>query len=261
MTASEFDLSGKVVLITGGNGGIGLGMADALARAGASLAIWGTNPDKNTAAIEQLHAHGSDAASFVCDVSDRAAVDAQMAATLDRFGRIDGCIANAGVSGRGARSFLDIDPDEWARVLSVNLDGVYHTYQSVLRHMVERAETGDPGGRLACISSLASQSGAARNQHYAASKGALNAMTYALAVEFARYGITANAILPGWIETDMTQNTIANAKFAEAAGKRIPVRRWGTPADFGGIATYLMSDASVYHTGQLIQIDGGYWRF
>jgi NAD(P)-dependent dehydrogenase (short-subunit alcohol dehydrogenase family) len=194
-------------------------------------------------------------------VAERAEVEQQMAATLERFGRVDGCIANAGVSGRGARSFLEIEPEEWSRVLSVNLDGVYHTYQAVLRHMVARAEAGDPGGRLACVSSLASVSGAARNQHYAASKGALNAMTFALAVEFARYGITANAILPGWIATDMTEDAMANAKFAEAAGKRIPVRRWGQPEDFGGIAVYLMSDASAYHTGQLLQIDGGYLRF
>ncbi|GHF48845.1 SDR family NAD(P)-dependent oxidoreductase [Seohaeicola zhoushanensis] len=259
--ANPFDLSGKVALVTGGNGGIGLGMAEAMAAAGASVAIWGTNAEKNARALDRLRAHGGEAEAFVCDVSDRAAVEASMAATLDRFGRVDGCFANAGVSGRGERSFLDITPEEWRRVLSVNLDGVYHTYQAVLRHMVARAEAGDPGGRLACVSSLASVSGAARNEHYAASKGALNAMTYALAVEFARYGITANAILPGWIATDMTETARDNAKFAQAAGARIPVRRWGEPTDFGGIAVYLMSDASAYHTGQLLQIDGGYFRF
>ncbi|MFK7751328.1 MAG: SDR family NAD(P)-dependent oxidoreductase [Sedimentitalea sp.] len=261
MSNASFDLSGKVALITGGNGGIGLGMAEAIANAGGQLAIWGTNADKNAAAVETLRAAGAEAESWQCDVSDRAQVDAAMAATLTRFGRVDGCFANAGVSGRGARSFLDIDPEEWRRVLSVNLDGVYHTYQAALRHMVERADAGDPGGRLVAISSLASVSGAAMNQHYAASKGALNAMTFALAVEYARHKITANAILPGWIATDMTQDAMANERFATAAGKRIPARRWGEPADFGGIATYLMSDASAYHTGQLLQIDGGYWRF
>ena len=257
----NFDLTGKVVLVTGGNGGIGLGMAEAVARAGASLAIWGTNADKNAAAVETLRAHGVEAESWTCNVADRTAVDETMAATLGRFGRLDGCIANAGVSGRGAKSFLDIDPEEWRRVLSVNLDGVYHTYQAALRHMVARAEAGDPGGRLVAISSLASVSGAARSQHYAASKGALNAMTFALAVEFARHGITANAILPGWIATEMTADAMANEKFANAAGKRIPMRRWGEPSDFGGMAVYLMSDASAYHTGQLMQIDGGYFRF
>ena len=261
MTKPQFDLTGKVALVTGGNGGIGLGMANAMAAAGADIAIWGTNPDKNAAAAEQLGSYGTRVKAYTCNVADRAEVDAQMAATLEDFGRIDGCFANAGVSGRGARSFLEITPDEWRRGMSVNLDGVYHTYQAALRHMVDRANAGDPGGRLACVSSLASVSGAARAEHYAASKGALNAMTYALAVEFARYGITANAILPGWIATDMTEDARDNAKFAEAAGKRIPVRRWGEPADFGGIAVYLLSDASAYHTGQLLQIDGGYFRF
>lgn len=256
-----FDLSGKVALVTGGNGGIGLGMAEAMARAGADIAVWGTNPDKNAAAEETLRKHGVKAQSYICNVADPDAVNTAMADTLTTFGRVDGCFANAGVSGRGAASFLEIDFEEWRRVLSVNLDGVYHTYQAALRHMVERAKSGDAGGRLVAVSSLASVSGAAMSEHYAASKGALNAMTFALAVEFARFGITANAILPGWIETDMTENAIGNEKFATIVGKRIPARRWGKPEDFGGIATYLMSDASSYHTGQLLQVDGGYWRF
>jgi len=261
MTTDLFDLSGKVALVTGGNGGIGLGMATAVATAGANVAVWGTNPDKNAAAKEQLSGIGIEAESYVCNVADAADVNRAMAATLARFGRIDACFSNAGVTGRGAKSFLDITPDDWRRVMSVNLDGAFHTYQAVLRHMVERAGKGDQGGRLVAISSLASVSGPPRNEHYAASKGALNAMTFALAVEFARYGVTANAILPGWIETGMTENLMANEKFSAAAGARIPMRRWGKPDDFGGIAVYLMSDASAYHTGQLIQIDGGYWRY
>ena len=261
MSGNMFELSGKVVLVTGGNGGIGYGMAEALAKAGADVAIWGTTPDKTAAATEKLKALGGKAAGFVCNVADQADVDAKMDATLAEFGRLDGCIANAGVSGRGARSFLEIDHAEWRRVLDVNLDGVFFTYQAALRHMVARSEAGDPGGRLACVSSLASVSGAARSEHYAASKGALNSMTYGLAVEFAKHGITANAILPGWIATDMTENAIGNPKFAQNVGARIPTRRWGEPADFGGVAVYLMSDASVYHTGQLLQVDGGYFRF
>ena len=251
----------KVALVTGGNGGIGLGMATALASAGANVAIWGTNADKNAAAKEKLAAIGVEAEAYVCNVADAGEVESTMAATLARFGRLDACFANAGVTGRGAKSFLDIKPDDWRRVLSVNLDGTFHTYQAALRHMVERAGKGDHGGRLVAVSSIASISGPPRNEHYAASKGGLNALTFAIAVEFARYGVTANAILPGWIETDMTQNLMSNEKFVAAAGSRIPLRRWGRPEDFGGIAVYLASDASAYHTGQLIQIDGGYWRF
>ena len=262
MNNALFDLSGKVALITGGNGGIGLGMAKAVAQAGANVAIWGTNPDKNAAATQTLAALGVEAASFVCDVSDRAQVNASMADTLARFGRVDGCFANAGVtSSPNIRSFLDITPEEWRRVMSVNLDGTFYTYQAVLTHMVERAGQGDKGGRLVAVSSLASVSGAALNEHYAATKGGLNALTFALATEYARFGITANAILPGWIETDMTTDAIANEKFSDAVGKRIPARRWGAPDDFGGLAVYLMSDASSYHTGQLLQVDGGYWRY
>ncbi|MEM7060355.1 MAG: SDR family oxidoreductase [Pseudomonadota bacterium] len=256
-----FDLSGKTVLITGGNGGIGLGMAKACAGAGASLAIWGTNPDKNAAATEALRATGAEAEAWIVDVADAGSVDTAMAATLDRFGRVDGCIANAGVSGRGKHVFHEMPAEEWRRMMSINLDGVFHTYQAALKHMIDRASNGDPGGRLVALSSLASVSGAARNEHYAATKGALNAMTYALAVGYARYGITANAILPGWIETDMTADAFANEKFAQNVGARVPVRRWGKPDDFGGMAVYLMSDASSYHTGQLLQIDGGYNRF
>ncbi|MEM7212093.1 MAG: SDR family NAD(P)-dependent oxidoreductase, partial [Pseudomonadota bacterium] len=122
-----FDLSGKVALVTGGNGGIGLGMADAIARCGAGVAIWGTNPDKNAHALEQLRGHGIEAEAWVCNVADRDAVFATTAKVLERFGRIDGCFANAGVSGRGRRSFLEIDPEEWQRVMTINVDGVYNT--------------------------------------------------------------------------------------------------------------------------------------
>ena len=127
--------------------------------------------------------------------------------------------------------------------------------------MKSRAEAGDPGGRLVVTSSLASISGAARNEHYAATKGGVTAMIKALSVELARHGVTANAILPGWIETDMTAKVMANEKFAANVMPRIPARRWGRPEDFGGIAVYLMSDASAYHTGDEILIDGGYFLF
>jgi NAD(P)-dependent dehydrogenase (short-subunit alcohol dehydrogenase family) len=268
MAFTPFDLSGRVALITGGNGGIGLGMARGLVQAGCSVCIWGTNEQKNAAALAELEAlreapgdgPGPDVAALRVDVGDRAQVDDAFAQTLERFGRVDGCFANAGVGGR-ARSFNDMSPEEWQRVLRVNLDGVYHTFQNATRHMVDRAQAGDPFGRLVGTASLAALSGQARGEHYAASKGALVSMIKALAVEFARYGVTANTILPGWIETAMTEGAFANEKFESVVLKRIPARRWGRPEDFAGIAIYLMSTASDYHSAETFLIDGGYFVF
>ena len=260
MTYTPFDLSGKVALITGGNRGIGLGMAEALAQAGADICLWGRDEARNTAAVESLKIHGTRVSAQVCDVADDSQVVDRMGDCLTEFGRIDGCFANAGVLG-GARSFFDISTDDWHQVLGVNLDGAFFTLKAAAAHMKERAESGDPAGRLIVTSSLASISGAARNEHYAATKGGVSAMMKALSVELARYGVTANAILPGWIETDMTETAMSNEKFAGNVMPRIPVRRWGQPEDFGGIAIYLMSDASAYHTGDEILIDGGYFLF
>ena len=258
MTA--FDLSGKVAIITGGNGGIGLGMAQALVEAGCAVHIWGRNAEKNAKALQTLRAKGR-AEATICDVSDPKSVEAAMSKALDMFGRVDGCFANAGVGGGGRHSFLERTLEEWRTLLATNLDGAFLTLQAAARHMVERAGRGDAFGRLVVTSSIASIFGTARNEHYAASKAALNAMSRALAVELARYGITANAILPGWIKSEMTEGVMGNDKFVGAVMPRIPMRRFGAPEDFGGIAVYLMSRASAYHTGDLFLIDGGYALF
>ena len=253
-----FDLTGKVALVTGGNSGIGLGMARAMAQAGADVAIWGTNPAKNASAKTDLAKTGRRVLALECDVSDEKAVEAAFAETVRELGRVDGCFANAGVIGRdGSASFVDMSAQEWRRVLRVNLDGAFFTFRAAARHMVERGG----GGVLVGTASLAAIEGAARNEHYAATKGGLISMIRALAVEFARYGVRAHAILPGWIETDMTANAIGNDKFARNVLPRIPMRRWGEGSDFGGIAVYLMSSASSYHTGDTFLIDGGYALF
>ena len=253
-----FDLTGKVALVTGGNSGIGLGMAQAVAEAGADVAIWGTNTSKNATAKAELAKTGRKIIALECDVGDEAAVDKCFADTLKQLGRVDGCFANAGVSGRsGATSFAQMEASEWHRVLKVNLDGAFFTFRAGARHMVERGG----GGALVGTASLAAIEGAPRSEHYAATKGAMISMIRALAVEFARHGVRANAILPGWIETDMTANAIGNEKFANNVLPRIPMRRWGTGDDFGGIAVYLMSPASTYHTGDTFLIDGGYALF
>ncbi len=258
MAYQGFDLSGKVALVTGGNGGIGLGMAEALAAAGAEVCIWGTNEDKNREAAARLEAQGRRVLALVCDVADETAVEACFAETLDRLGRVDACFANAGVSGRaGVTSFVELSTEEWRRVTGINLDGAFFTFRAAARHMIERGG----GGSLVGTASLAAIEGAPRNQHYAATKGGLISMIKGLAVELARHQVRANAILPGWIETRMTETLLGQERFRDAVLPRVPARRWGGPADFGAIAVYLASDASAYHTGDSIVIDGGYTVF
>ena len=256
--ANPFDLTGHAALVTGGNSGIGLGMARALVQAGASVAVWGTNEEKNAKALGELQALGSQGtvAAFKCDVGDEEQVESVFAQTLGALGRVDSCFANAGIGG-GAPSFHEFTLDGWRRVTRVNLDGVFLTFRAAVRHMVERGT----GGSLAVTSSLSAIEGARANQAYASCKGGVISMVKGLAVEYARHGIRANAILPGWIDTPMTAGVLAWDRFRDKVLPRIPFRRWGGPGDFGGIAVYLASDASRYHTGDTIVIDGGYGIF
>jgi NAD(P)-dependent dehydrogenase (short-subunit alcohol dehydrogenase family) len=255
-----FDLSGRVALITGGNGGIGLGMADGLAQHGCEISIWGTNEEKNAAALEKLKAHGTKVTALKCDVSNQQQVKECFSETLKNHGRIDGCFANAGIGSRGNR-FDDIEKEEWDRIIDVNLNGVFYTFKYAAKHMRERAGSGDAFGRLVGTASLAAVSGQAKGQHYAATKGGLVSMIKALAVEYARYGVTAHTILPGWIETAMTESSFGWDKFVDNVIPRIPMRRWGQPEDFAAIAVYIMSKASGYHTAENFLIDGGYSVF
>lgn len=258
MTYGGFDLTGKVALVTGGNSGIGLGMAEALAQAGANVCIWGSNPDKNKTAQAHLEKFGTKIHAVKCDVGNEAEVEKSFAETLEVMGHVDNCVANAGVSGKGAYAFHELPTEEWRRLLAVNLDGVFFTLRAAARHMVERGK----GGSLVTMASTAAIEGAARNGHYGASKGAVVSLTRALAVEYARYKIRANTILPGWIETPMTDRLFKNNKpFTEKVLPRVPARRGGLGSDFGPIAVYLASDATNYTTGQTFVIDGGYTIF
>ena len=257
MTFKPFDLTGKVALVTGGNGGIGLGMAEGLASAGAKVVVWGLNPEKNEDASARLKAHGGEVLVQRVDVSDEPAVVAGVAEAIEAMGRLDFVAANAGVGG-GAASFAEFSTEQWRRVTTVNLDAVMWTFREACKHMVERAKAGDPGGSLLVTSSTSAIDGAPRNQAYASTKGAVIAMIRGIAVEYARHGVRANAVLPGWIRSDMTAGLQSWEKFNQQVIARVPMRRWGEPEDFSGLAVYLASDASRFHTGDSFVIDGGY---
>ncbi len=254
--ADRFDLSGKVALITGGNSGIGLGIAKGVASAGANVAIWGRNADKNTAAKELLSTYGRRVLALECNVSDRAAVEDAFRQTIEHFGRLDGCFANAAVTGSSKHNFLRMSLSEWQQVLHTNLDGTFNTFQVAARYMAANG-----GGVLVGTTSTSAIEGAPRNQHYAASKGGMISMIRGLAVELARHNIRVHALMPGWIDTAMTKKLTTRAMLGDPIKARIPMGRWGTGDDFAGIAIYLMSSAAAYQTGDTIVIDGGYSLF
>ncbi len=253
---SRFDLTGKGCIVTGGNSGIGLGYAHGLAEAGASVCIWGTNEEKNARARAELERHGTRVEALRADVGDPEAVRQAFATTVEALGNVHAVFANAGIGGRGT-PFAAMTLEEWRDVFRVNMEGVFTTFQESVRHMMVHGE----GGSLVVTSSLSAREGAPRSEHYASTKAGVIAMVRGLAVEHARHGIRANAILPGWIETAMTDKAIHNEVFQKKVLPRIPVRRWGTGDDFAGVAVYLASDASSYHTGDALLIDGGYACF
>lgn len=255
--AGPTDLSGQVALVTGGNGGIGLGMAEGLVLAGASVAICGRNPDKVDAAVEHLSAmcDGAAVAGFRADVSVEADVVDVVAATVERFGRLDACVANAGISGDS--SILDLSLEEWRRVMAVNLDGVFLTLREAARQMVDQGD----GGALVAVSSTSSEHGAPRQAHYATSKAGILALVRSMAVALARHGIRANSLVPGWTLTELTELGYGYDKFREATISRTPVRRWGQPEDFRAVAAFLCDRRATFHTGDEVTLDGGYTVF
>ncbi|MFL0356813.1 SDR family NAD(P)-dependent oxidoreductase [Erythrobacter sp. GH1-10] len=250
-----FDLSGRVAVITGGNGGLGLGMARGLVKSGANVAIWARNEAKNAKALLEVRSFGTaEAVAIPCDVAEEADVEAAMAKTLEIFGRVDVCFANAGISGAGT-AIPDMTVEGWDRTLAVNARGPALTYKYVTRHMIERARNGDPGGKLIVTSSGQSIMGVNRSSDYAASKAAVNGLTRGAAFELARYQITANALLFGYYETDITAK--ADPKFAAWMEKRIPLRRPGDHEGLEGLAVFFASPHSDYITGQCLPVDGG----
>lgn len=248
-------LTGRTVLVTGGNGGIGLGIARGCAAAGADIVLWGRDQEKNGLAVAALEGEGRRVHAVVCDVTDADAVDAAFAASVEwSGGRIDAVIANAGTTGRGV-PFLDVSLDEWHRVLQTNLDGTFLTLQAGARHLVETG--GD--GSLVAVSSTSAIHGAAGNEAYGTSKAAVLGLVRALAVALARHRIRVNALVPGWTETELTAP--APQSFRDITIARTPARRWADPSEMGPAAAYLADPTHTFHTGDTLVVDGGYTVF
>lgn len=254
MSRQIFDLEGHVALVTGGNGGLGLAMAKGLVKAGASIAIWGRNADKNAAAVAELEAVGGIAEAFTCDVTDPDAAASVFAATLERFGTINSCFANAGGSGvRGP--FHKLTPPDWQATIDLNVSSVISTFQLAVGHWLETKST----GKLIVTSSIASIIGLPMATGYSMTKAAVEGLIRGLAIEYGRAGIQANAILPGFIETEMSLDTPQH--FQDGAKRRAASGEIGKLEDMEGIAVYLASKESRFMTGQSIVLDGGHTIF
>lgn len=250
--SNPFDLTGRAALVTGGNGGIGFGIAAGLARAGAMVAIAGRNAEKNARAAAELEALGAKVMAIEADVSDEASVAAMTAHATERFGRIDILVANAGINIR--KSPEDYATAEWHQIINANLTSLFLCANAVLPAFRTAG-----GGKIIAIGSMSSIFGGAIIGPYAASKGAVVQYTKSLAVAWARYNVQVNAILPGFIDTDLTRGGRQSAPaMFERIVERTPAGRWGQPEDLAGLAVFLASRASGFITGTAIPADGGY---
>jgi 2-dehydro-3-deoxy-D-gluconate 5-dehydrogenase len=252
MTAASFDLRGKVAIVTGGNGGIGLGMAQGLADAGADIAVVGRNEAKSAAAVADLRARGISAIAVATDVTDGDAVAAMIARVTSELGRIDILVNNAGMSIRKPPHVLEAD--EWQQVIDTNLTSAF-----ICSKAAYPALKASGGGKVINIGSMMSIFGAGFAPAYAASKGGIVQFTRACACAWATDNIQVNAILPGWIDTDLTKRAREQVDgLHDRVLARTPAGRWGDIGDFAGIAVFLSSKASDFVTGAAIPVDGGY---
>ncbi len=247
-----FDLTGKVALVTGGNGGIGLGMARGLAKAGASIVIAARNQEKSEAAAEELRGLGRSVLCLPVDVADEQSIKDMTAAALAEFGRIDCLIANAGINIR--RPPQDYTVEEWKSVIDTNLNGPFYCAQAVYPAMKAQG-----GGKIITIGSMASIFGLPFAAAYASTKGGIVQFTRVLATAWADDNIQVNSILPGWIDTELTRDARSVVDgLHDRVEKRTPAGRWGSPSDFEGIAVFLAGPGSDFVTGTAIPVDGGY---
>ena len=249
---SQFDLTGRVAIVTGGNGGIGLGMAKGLAAAGAKVVIAARNQDKSAAAVAAIRAAGGEAFAVPLDVASETSVTAMVATALKQYGRIDILVANAGINIRKTPELLDVA--DWRTVVDTNLTGPFMCAKGCHPAMLAAG-----GGKVIVIGSMSSIFGLPFAPAYSATKGGIVQLARACAVAWARDNIQVNALLPGWIDTDLTKSARQQvAGLNERVVARTPAGRWGDPADFAGITVFLASKASDFVTGTAIPVDGGY---
>lgn len=247
-----FDLSGKVAIVTGGNGGIGLGMAQGLAAAGATVVIAGRNHHKNSEAVAAVKSQGGQAHAVAVDVMQQASCEQMVQITLQAYGRVDILVNNAGMNIRKQPQSYALA--EWNEVMQTNLTSAFVCSQAVYGAFEKNR-----AGKIINIGSMMSLFGASFATPYAASKGGMVQMTKALACAWAAQNIQVNAILPGWIDTDLTRQARVDVQgLHDRVLERTPAKRWGVPNDFAGIAVFLASSASDFITGAAIPVDGGY---
>lgn len=256
-TCTNFDITGRQALVTGGGSGIGLAIARGLAEHGADVCLWGRSEAKLQAAIRELTGLPGAITSRRVDVSDESEV-IEGFESLEQG--LDIAAVNAGL-GSTLTPFLNETSEHYREIMSVNLDGAFWTIREAAKAMTLEGASGLMGGSIIVISSLAAVQGAGLNQSYAASKAGVLAIANGAAVELARHHIRVNSILPGWIATEMTTAAQASNAFTERVIARVPMRRWGRPEELAGAAVYLASDAARYQTGTTTVIDGGYSMF
>jgi 2-deoxy-D-gluconate 3-dehydrogenase len=249
---ADGELKGRVAVVTGGNGGIGLGMARGMGAAGAAIVVAGRNAEKSRRAVAELGALGAEAAAIEVDVADEASVNALVRAAVDRFGRLDILVNNAGMNIR--KPVHELSLAEWRQVLDTNLTSAFLLSRAVYPIMKKNG-----GGKIINIGSMMSIFGASFAPAYAASKGGIVQLTKATATAWARDNIQVNAVLPGWIDTELTTNARREVPgLHERVLARTPASRWGVPDDLSGIAVFLGGPASDFVTGTAIAVDGGY---
>jgi NAD(P)-dependent dehydrogenase (short-subunit alcohol dehydrogenase family) len=252
-----FDLTGKVGLVTGANSGLGFGFASGMARCGADVVIWGRREERNERAARRLRELGAGRVMTACvDVAKEVEVAAGIRAAVAEMGRLDCVVANAGFA--DSVPFHELTTERYEALLAVNQHGVFFTLREAVKHMKARADAGDPGGSLILCGSLSIFLGVPRLAHYAAAKGAAAAMIRSIAAEYGRDGIRANIVAAGTFYTGLMGGVPREEiPLTAVLDQCNPIPGWGYPEDLEGIAAYLMSDSSRFHTGDMIVIDGG----